>query len=116
MDRLEPSIFWIHMLTGGTEGSVPVQTWVVVLGGILEVFLSTGIVLLVSFQFITGGYLITPATLRVVPLTISLLRTARTAYKTHPLVATPSAVVWLIAGITPWMIPGISLFHNYLCE
>ena len=29
--------------------------------------------------------------------------------------ATPSAVIWLTDGMTPWMIAGISLFVNNLC-
>ena len=100
------------MIIGGTEGPVPVQTGVVALGGITAVFLSCGIGPLVFFQFITGGSLITPAALHVAPVTISLWRTARTACKSLPLVATPPAVVWLTDGMTPWMIAGIYMFVN----
>ena len=41
MDRLGLSTFWILMIIGGTEGPVPVQTSLLVLGGIPTVFLST---------------------------------------------------------------------------
>ena len=85
------------------------------MGGIPTVFLSTGIVPPVSFQFTTGGSLRTPAALQVAPVTISLWRTARTACNTLPLVATPSMVVWLTSGMTPWIIAGIYLFINNLC-
>ena len=115
MDRLGPSIFWIPVLIGGTEGPVPVRTWVVFMGGIPTVFLSTIIVPPVSFQFTTVGYLRTPAALRVAPVRISLWRTERTACKFLTLVATPYAVVWLTGGMMPWMIAGISLFINNLC-
>ena len=112
---LGPSIFCLPVLIGGTEGTVPVQTGVVVLGGIPKVSLSCGIGPLVSFQFTTRGSLITPAALRVAPMTISLWRTARTAWKSLPLVATPSAVVWLTGGMTTGMIAEISWFVNNLC-
>ena len=115
MDRLRPSIFWRPMLTGGTDGPVTFQTWVLVWGGIPTVFLSTGIVPPLSFQFTTGGYIKTPAALCVAYVTISLWRTALTACKSFPLVATPSAVVWLTGGMTPRMISGISMFVNNLC-
>ena len=115
MDRLGPSIFWLHMLIGGTEGPVPVRTWVLVLGGIPTVFLSTWIVPPVSFQFNTGGSLRIPAALHVAPMMTSLCRTAHTACKSLPLFSTPSAVVWLTGGMKPWMIACISLFVNYLC-
>ena len=115
MDRLGPSIFWIPVLIGGTEGPVPVRTWVVVLGGILKVFLSDEIFLFATFRFNTGRYLRTPAALRVAPVRISLWRTERTACKFLTLVATPYAVVWLTRGMMPWMIAGISLFINNLC-
>ena len=81
------------MLIGGTEVPVPVQNWVVVLGGIQTVFLSTGIVPPVSFQFTTGGSMRTFAALHVAPVTIYLWITACTACKALPLVATPSAVI-----------------------
>ena len=106
------------MLIGGTEGPVPVQTGVVVLGGILTVFLSTRIVPPISFQFTTEGYLRTPAALHVATVTISLWRsacTACTACKALTLVATPSAAIWLTGGMTPWKIAGIYLFVNNLC-
>ena len=115
MDCLGPSIFWLPMLIGGTEGQLPVQTWVVVLGGITMVFLSTGIVPPVSFQFTTGGSLRTLAALRIAPVTISLWRTTRTACKSLLLVATPSTVIWLTGGMTPWVIYWISLFVNNFC-
>ena len=54
MDRLVPLILWLHMLIWGIEGPVPAQTWLVVLGGITTVFLSTVIVPPVSFQFTMG--------------------------------------------------------------
>ena len=115
MDRLGPSIFWLHMLIGEAEGPVLVRTWVVVLGGIPKVFSSTGISPLMSFQFITGGSIRTTAVLRVAPGTISLWRTGRTACKAPLLVATPYVVVWLNGGMMPWMIAEISLFVNNLC-
>ena len=86
-----------------------------VLGGIMTVFLSRAIGPLASFQFTTGGYLKTPAELHVVPMTISLWGTTRTACKALPLVATPSAVVWLTDGMTTGMIAGIYRFVNNLC-
>ena len=109
------SILCLFMLIGETEGLVPVINLVVVMGGIPKVFLPTRIILLISFQFITGGSLRTPAVLRVALVTISLWRTTRTACKALPLVATPSAVVWLTVRMTPWMIAGISLSVNNLC-
>ena len=107
MDSLGTSILWIAMLSRGAEGTVPVRTWVVLLEGILTVFISTGIAPLASFQFTTGESLRKTTAMRVAPATISLWRTARTAWKFHPLVATPSAVVCLTGGMTPWMIAGI---------
>ena len=115
MERLGPSIFWLPMIIEGTEGPVPVQTWILVLGGITMVFLSTGIVPPVSFQFTTGGSLRKPAALRVAPVTIFLWRTACTACNALPLVATPSTVVSLTGRMTPCMITRISLFVNNLC-
>ena len=115
MGRLVPSILWLPVPIGGTEGPVPVQTWLVALGVIPAVFLSRGISPLASFQFTNGGSLRTPAVLHVAPVTISLWRTTRTACKTLQLVATPSTVVWLNGGVTPCMISGISLFINNLC-
>ena len=115
MDRLGPSIFWLPMLIGGTEGPVLVRTWFVVLEDIATVFLSTRIVPLVSLQFVTGGSLRTPAVLRVAPVTISVWRTALTACRALLLVAIPSEVVWLTGGMTRWMIAGISLYVNNLC-
>ena len=115
MDRLGPSIFWLPMLIGGTKGPVPFQTWVVVRGDIPTVFLSTLIVLIMYFKFITGGYLRTPAVLDVAPITISLWITASTPCKALLLVATPSEVIWLTRGMTPCMIAGISLFVNNVC-
>ena len=115
MYRLGISIFWLPMINRGIEGPVPVQTWVVVLGGIPTVFLSTLIVPSVYFQFTTIGSLRIPAVLHDAPVTICLHRTATTACRALPLFATPSAVVWLTNGMTPWMISGISLFINNLC-
>ena len=115
MDYLGTSIVCLPMLIGETEGTVPDRTWVVVLGSITTVFLSTRIVPPVSFQFTIGGSLITHAALHIAPVTIYLWRTARTARKTPPLVTTPSAVVWLNDRMTPWIISGISLFANNLC-
>ena len=115
MDHIGPSIFRLTMLIGGTEGPVLVLTWAVVLGVIPAVFLSTGIVLPVSFQFTTGGSLKTLAALRVAPMKISLWKNTHTVYKALPLVATPSAVVWLTDGMRPWIIAGISLFVNDFC-
>ena len=115
IDRLGPSIFWLPMLIGDTEVPVPVQTGVVVLGDIPNVFLSRGIDLLASLQFITGVSLRTPAVLRVATIIISLWRTARNACKSLPLVATPSVFVWLTDRMTAGMISGISRFVNNLC-
>ena len=115
MDRLVTSIFCLPMLTEGTEGPVSVQTVVVVLGGISMVFLSTGNFPPASFQFTTGGSLRTTAALHVAPVTIYLWITARNTCKNLPIVATPSAVVWLTGGMTPCIIAGISLFVNNLC-
>ena len=50
MNLLVPSILWLHMLVGGTEGPVPVRTWLVVLGGILKVFISTLLSRLCTFN------------------------------------------------------------------
>ena len=115
MVRLGPSIFWLPMLIGWTEGPVPVKTGVVVLGGITEVFLSRGIFPLASYQFTTGGYFRTPTSLRVAPVTIYLWRTARTPCKSLSLVATPPTLVWLNGKMTTRMIAGISRFVNNLC-
>ena len=115
MGCLGPSIFWRPMLIGGTDGSVPVQTGVVVMGVITAVFLSRRIGSLVSFPFTTGGSFRTTAVLRIAPVTISLWRTALTACKALPLVATPSVVVWLTSGMTNGMIAGIYWFVNNLC-
>ena len=114
MDRHGPSIFYLSMLFVGTEFPVPVLTGVVVLGGITMVFLSTGIGPLAPFQFTTGGSFRTPAALHVTPMTISLCRTARTACKYLPLVATPSTVVCLTGRIMTGIIAGISRFVNNL--
>ena len=115
MDSLGPSIFWLPMTIGEVEGPVPVRNWVVVLGSITTVFLSTGIGPLASSQFFTGGSLRTPAVLHVKPVTIYLQRTIHTTRKAPLLVVNPSVVVWLTGGITPWTITGIYLFINNLC-
>ena len=115
MGRLGPSIFWLPMLIGGTEGPVSVQNGVVALEGIPTVFLSHGIGPLASFQFTTRGYLRTPAALSVMPVEISLWRTVRTSCKTLSLVVTPSEVLWLTGRMTLWMIARISLFVNNFC-
>ena len=116
MGLLGTSIFCLPIIFGGTEGPVPVQTGVVVLGGIPAVLLSLGIDPLVSFQFTTGGYLRTLAALRVAPETISLWRTVRIACKYLPLVATPSGFIWITKGMSTGMIAGIYRFVNNLCE
>ena len=115
MVRLGLSIFCLSRLIGGTDGTVPVQTGLVALGGIPTVFLSRVIGPLVSFQFTTGGSLRTPAALCVTPMKISLWRTARTACKALPLVATLSLVVWLTGGMMTGTITGIYRFVNNLC-
>ena len=115
MDRLGPSIFWLPMLIGWTEGPVPVKTGVVVLGGITEVFLSRGILPLASYQFTTGGYFRTPTALCVAPDTISLWITALNVCKALPLVKTPSAVIWLNSGMKTGTIAGIYRFVNIFC-
>ena len=115
MDRLGTSIFWLHLVIEYAEGPIPVRTWVVVLGGILTVFLSTGFSPLAFFQFITGGSLRTPTVLHIALMMISLCRTLRTACKSPLLVVNPSVVVWLTRGMMPWMIAEISLFVNNLC-
>ena len=106
---------WIRVSWYVLEGPVPAWAWVVVLGGIPMVFLTTGIFLTVSFRFTTWGSLRTPVALRVAPVTISLWRTACTTCKGLPLVATPSVFVWLTNGMTPWIVAGISLFVYNLC-
>ena len=115
MDRLGPSIFCLPILNGETKGPVPFRTLLVVMGFIPTVFLSTWIGLLAYFQFITWGSLGTPAVLRIAPVMISLWKTVRTSCKSPLLVVTPSVVVLLTGGMTPWMIAGVSMLVNHLC-
>ena len=115
MDRLGPSIYWLLILIGGTEGPVQIRTGIVDLGGIPTVFLSRGIVPPVSFQFTTGGSLKTCAALRATPAKIYLRRTTHTTCNVLPLVATPYTVVWLTGGMTSGMIAVIFRFVNNLC-
>ena len=82
---------------------------------ILTVFLSTGIVPSVSFQFTILGSLRTPTELCVSPVKVSLWRTTRTSWKALPLVATTPAIVCLTDETTPWIIARIYLFVNNLC-
>ena len=58
-----------------------------------------------------------PAVLRVAPVIIFLWRTACTACKTLPLVATPSVFVWLTDGMTLCMISrSIICVDNFLWQ
>ena len=115
MDSLGPSIFWLCMLIGGGRGSSTSQNLSIGSGGYSDNFLSTGIGLLAYLQFFTRGSLRTPAVLRVASVTISLWRTVCTACKAPILAVTPSMVLYLTGGMTPWMIDRISLFVNNLC-
>ena len=114
IDRLGPSISWLLMIIGGIEGPLPIQTEVVALGGIPTVFLSTIIVPPMRFQFTIWGSLKTCAVLCTKPVMISLWRSAHTACKVLPLVATPSTVIWLIGRMTAKMIAGIFQLLNNL--
>ena len=93
----------------GDRGSITNPNWGSGYGGITEVFLSRGIVLPISFQFITRGYLKTCAVMRAVPVTISLRRTAHTICKVIPLVVTPSTVV-----LVYWQGDGWDDFWDFL--
>ena len=115
MGLLGPSISWLLLLIGETEGPVPIKTGVVALGEILIVFLSRKIVPPMFFQFTTGGSLKTRPVLRSAPVTIYLWITTRTAFKVLPLVVTPYMVVWLTGGMTDGMIDGTSRLVNNLC-
>ena len=56
-----------------------------------------------------------PAVLHVAPVKIFLWRTACTAWKTLPFVATPYAFVWLTDRMKPWMISrSIICVDNFL--
>ena len=115
MDRLGPSIYWLLMLIGGTEGPVLIRTELVALVGILTVFLYRGVFPPMSFQFSTVGSLSTSSALRAAPVTIYLWRTVRSACKSLPISATPSTVVWLTDRMTDGVISWMIRLINSLC-
>ena len=115
IDPLGLPIFWILMRIGGAEVSVPIITWVVLLGNTQTVFISIGISQFAYFQFTTGRSLKTCAALGIVLVTISSKWTVCNTCKSPPLVETSSPVAWWTGGMISWTIAGISLFTNNLC-
>ena len=104
------------MLVGETEGTAPIRTGVVNLGGGgLTVFLSCEFIPYVYFQFTNGGPLKTRPALHAASMTIYFEIIVQTACKVPPLAATSSAVVWLISGMTTGMISRMIRLINSLC-
>ena len=115
MDRLGPSIFWLPMLIGGGIRSSTSQNLSSVSGGYSDS---------ISINWNRPARFLPIYHRRIfdntrsaphAPVTISLWRPVRAAYKSPLLVVTPYEVFYLIIGMTTWTIDVIYLFVNNFC-
>ena len=104
MDPLGLKMSWLPILDEKIEGQAPIRSGVVNLGGVSTLFPSHGIIMSMSFQFTTVGYLKTRAVLRAASVTISFELIVRTTCKVPPLAVTPPTIGGMMTGMISGMI------------